>query len=53
MTTYIYNNNFPSNYRLYTKGAAEYFSKFCKSYLDPNTGNIEEINEEIAKNINN
>ena len=52
MTTYIYNNNFPTNYRLYTKGAAEYFSKFCKSYANPNTGNIEELNEEIAKNIN-
>ena len=52
MTTYIYNNNFPTNYRLYTKGAAEYFSKFCKSYVNPNTGNIEELNEEIAKNIN-
>ena len=52
MTTYIHNENLPSNYRLYTKGAAEYFSKFCKSYINPNTGNKEEINEEIAKHIN-
>jgi len=38
MTTFIKNSNFPTGYRLYTKGGAEKVKNICKFYLDPDTG---------------
>ena len=52
MRTYIHHEDFPSKYRLYSKGAAEFFSKLCDKYMEPNTGNIEKINEKMKKDIN-
>ena len=52
MTTYIHHEDFPSEYRLFSKGAAEYFSKFCDKYMDPNTGDIKKMDEEMVRNIN-
>ena len=52
MTSCIYHKNFPTKYRLFTKGGAEKFSKYCTSYMDPNTGNIENINEKIINDFN-
>ena len=38
MTTFIKHSNFPTGYRLYTKGGAEKVKSICKYYLDPDTG---------------
>ena len=38
MTTFIKNKNFPTGYRLFTKGGAEKVQNICKFYLDPETG---------------
>jgi Ca2+ transporting ATPase len=38
MTTFIKNKNFPTGYRLFTKGGAEKVKSICKFYLDPETG---------------
>ena len=53
MTSCIHYEKFPTKYRLFTKGASEKFSKYCTSYMNPNNGAIEEINEEFKNNINN
>ena len=38
MTTFVTNPNFPTQYRLFTKGGAENVKNICKFYLDPDTG---------------
>ena len=38
MTTFVTNPNFPTQYRLFTKGGAENVKNICKYYLDPDTG---------------
>ena len=47
MTTYINSSNFKgSQYRLFTKGGAENVKTFCKYYLDPNTGEKRNIEDQ-------
>ncbi len=53
MTTFIENNDFPTGYRLFTKGGAENVKNICSRYLDPETGNIEDIKEEQLNLIKN
>ena len=50
MTTFILSNDFPKGCRLFSKGGAENVSIFCKSYLEPDTGNIKPLdNGTIAR----
>ena len=53
MTTYIYNSEFPTEYRLFTKGGGEKSISFCCSFMNPNTGNVEKIDENFLNNIKN
>ena len=46
MTTFVKNPSFPTGYRLFSKGGAENATRYCKSYLDPKTGNIEQLKDE-------
>ena len=45
MTTFVNNEEFPSNYRLFSKGGGENAAIFCKSYLDPENGSIKPMDE--------
>ena len=45
MTTFIKHDIFPTGYRLYTKGGAEKVKNICKSYIDPETGDIKPITD--------
>ena len=51
MTTLIKNLDFPTGYRLFSKGTSEFATKICSSYMDPDTGNVEPMNEIILNNI--
>ena len=53
MSTYVRNEQFPSGYRLFTKGGAENAMLYCNRYIDSNTGKVNEINEEIKNFVNN
>ena len=53
MTTFIYNIEFPTGYRLFTKGGGENSTIYCTSYMNPNTGEIEEINDFFLNNLHN
>ena len=47
MTTYVKNENFPTGYRLFTKGGADNAMSYCDRYINKNTGKVEKLNEEI------
>jgi len=47
MTTFVKEKN--GTYRLYTKGGAENIKKYCKYYIDSETGEKKEIDENILK----
>ena len=51
MTTFIKNKDFPTGYRLFSKGGGENARVFCKYFLDPNTGEKKPINDEISTKI--
>ena len=51
MTTFIYNREFPTGYRLFTKGGGENSTVYCNSYVDPNSGQIQEMNEDFLNNL--
>ena len=51
MTTFVKNEEFPSNYRLFSKGGGENASLFCKSYLDPENGNIKPMDEKSIDRV--
>ena len=53
MTTYVKHNTFPQGYRLFTKGGAENAMVYCNRYINSNTGEIREINDEIKNFVNN
>ena len=53
MTTYVRNEQFPTGYRLFTKGGSENAMIYCNRYINKNTGKIEEITDEIRNFINN
>ena len=45
MTTFVKHDIFPTGYRLYTKGGGEKVKNICKSYIDPETGDIKPITD--------
>ena len=51
MTTFIKNPNFPSGYRLFSKGGGESALLYCKYYIDPDTGNQEYLDETVSFHI--
>ena len=51
MTTFILSNDFPKGCRLFSKGGAENVSIFCKSYLDPDSGNIKSLDSGVIGRI--
>lgn len=55
MTTFISNQEFPTDYRLFTKGGGENSVKYCKYYLDPETGERVQLSDQdisyIKENI--
>ena len=53
MTTYIKNDNFPTKYRLFTKGGAENATIYCDRYLNKETGEVKFLSLEQINFINN
>ena len=51
MTTFVQNKDFPTGYRLFSKGGGENAKDFCKFYLDPNDGNKKPIDDGINMQI--
>ena len=51
MTTFVNNDDFPSKYRLFSKGGGENASVFCKSYLDPENGTIKPMDDKTIDKI--
>ena len=51
MTTFVCHEDFPSNYRLFSKGGGENAAVFCKSYLDPDNGSIKPMDEKSVERI--
>ena len=51
MTTFIKNNDFPTGYRLFSKGGGENARIFCKYYLDPNSGERKSLDDSISMQI--
>ena len=51
MTTFVNNNEFPSQYRLFSKGGGENAAVFCKSYLDPENGSIKPLDDKAIERI--
>ena len=53
MTTLVKNENFPTGYRLFTKGGAENVSLYCTKYIDIKSGEIHDLTEENYNYIKN
>ena len=51
MTIFVNNSEFPSKYRLFSKGGGENAVIFCQSYLDPENGTIQPMDEKSIKRI--
>ena len=51
MTTFIQSSDFPSGYRLFSKGGGENAIMFCKYYLDPNTGEKKALDDGVTMQI--
>ena len=51
MTTFVFNEDFPTNYRLFSKGGGENACKFCDSYMDPETGEVKPLDKDKKKVI--
>ena len=51
MTTFIQNEEFPTGYRLFTKGGGEKSVIFCNFFMNPNTGSIEKMDDNFKKMI--
>ena len=49
MTTYVKEND--KTYRLYTKGGAENIKKYCKYYIDSETGERIKLNSDVLDNL--
>ena len=49
MTTYVKEND--TTYRLYTKGGAENIKKYCKYYIDSETGERIKLDSDILENL--
>ena len=53
MTTYVKNEQFPTGYRLFTKGGAENAMIYCDRYINKNTGQVQQLNDEVRNFVNN
>ena len=53
MTTFVKNENFPTGYRLFTKGGSENAMAYSNRYIDKSTGEVKELTEEIVAFVNN
>ena len=53
MTTYVKNEAFPTGYRLFTKGGADNAMLYCDRYINKNTGQVQQLNDETKNFINN
>ena len=53
MTTFIKNSKFPTGYRLFSKGFGENATQICSSYVNPDTGEIEQMNQTVIYHIRN
>ena len=51
MTTFVKNEDFPSKYRLFSKGGGENSTIYCKSYLDPENGTIKPMDDKNEQRI--
>ena len=51
MTTFIKNKDFPTGYRLFSKGGGENARVFCKFYMDPETGEKKTLDDSISTQI--
>ena len=51
MTTFVKNSEFPTGYRLLTKGGGENARLFCKYYMDPDTGEKKPLDDSISMQI--
>jgi len=51
MTTFVQNEDFPTKYRLFSKGGGENAIIFCKYYLDPDTGEKKPIDDGVSMQI--
>jgi len=51
MTTFVNNEDFPSKYRLFSKGGGENSTIYCKSYLDPENGTIKPMDDKNVERI--
>ncbi|MBP3801323.1 MAG: cation-translocating P-type ATPase [Clostridia bacterium] len=52
MSTFVKNENFPTGYRLFTKGGSENAMTYSNRYIDHNTGAVKEITDEIISFVN-
>ena len=51
MTTFVKNRDFPTGYRLLSKGGGENARVFCHYYLDPNTGEKKPLDDSVSMHI--
>ena len=51
MTTFVKNSEFPTGYRLFSKGGGENARVFCKYYMDPDTGEKKSLDDSISMQI--
>ena len=51
MTTFVKNADFPTGYRLLSKGGGENARVFCHYYLDPNTGEKKPLDDSVSMQI--
>ena len=51
MTTFVKNAEFPTGYRLFSKGGGENAIFFCKYYMDPDTGEKKTLDDSISMQI--
>ena len=51
MTTFVKSRDFPTGYRLFSKGGGENAKIFCKYYLDPDSGKKKSLDDSIYSQI--
>ena len=51
MTTFVKSKDFPTGYRLFSKGGGENARVFCKYFLDPNTGEKKSLDDGVSMKI--
>jgi Ca2+ transporting ATPase len=51
MSTFVYSEDFPSKYRLFSKGGGENAALFCKYYLDQENGTIRPLDDKCIERL--